>query len=450
MNKKVITAVVSLVCSLVPAASQSFSEGFFLGAYKNGYQFNPAIQNEGTVLSVGHWQNETRSDFGAGSFLYPTEDGVVTALHSSISAERFLGSLPKDNYTFSNINFGLFSYGWRNGEDYHTLEANIRGTFGYSVPREIFEILKLGGSEIIYDLSGMRLMGNVRVELACGYSHKVSDMLTVGVRPKLLIGIEALSYDFNRFDLTVGEEEYVASVEADFNLTSRWSKIIPDSDGYLSLKNLSAKEKWRMPSGVGLSADLGVLVTPAEGLTLSASLLDLGGMVWYYGNAGVSEGTTTFKGVEDLTIEEMKEGEIAENLKEVGKEFLDKLKIKAANQKARLESIPFAANAAVKYELPFYRELSVGATGNLSLFEGRKYGEGRLSVAWNPDTRYAVTANIGAGSFGAVCGFAFTASVNRFRISAGLEDGFGGKVPYTSWHIKPYSRVVTLGMTCDL
>jgi hypothetical protein len=183
---------------------------------------------------MGQWENQSRNNVGAASFLYPRNGEVVTALHESVSADEFLGSLKDDIYLTGNIHFNLFSYGWKGEKAYHTLEAGIRAAYSASVPKEIFTILKLGTGEVSYDLSGINVAGNAVVELAYGYSRKLSDLISVGARAKLLVGIEALRYNVTRFDLTMQEDAYQAQVEADLDLTSRWSKIRANDETMIS------------------------------------------------------------------------------------------------------------------------------------------------------------------------------------------------------------------------
>jgi len=444
---------ITLFAALLLAASlqaQTFQQAFFLDGYRLGYRYNPAFQNQEDFLSVGQYENQVRNNFGAASFLYPRGDEVVTAFHPSVSDSEFLGSLNDDNYLTGSINLNLVSYGWRKDEAYHTLEANARVLYSASFPKEIFTILKVGTGDTRYDLSGFSLGGNAMVELAYGYSRKLSDILSVGARAKLLVGIDALNYRISRFNLAFTEEYYRADIEADLDLTSRWSKIRPNDEGYLDLTKLSAKDRWRLPSGAGLAVDLGVVVTPLEGLTLSASLLDLGGVFWYYGNTGRSQGSVTFAGLENLSLNEIQNGNIKDQFNDELDQLLSSLKLKSVSSRKALEMIPFNVNLGAKYELPFYRPLAIGITGNYLNMKGMNYKEVRGALAWNPREWLGVTVNAGIGSYGLVWGAALNAAYKRFRITVGYSDGFGGTIPYTSTPLKPNNKVVTAGLTYDL
>lgn len=442
----------ALLLWTVSTHAQSFQQALFLDGYRLGYRYNPALQNPEGFLSVGQWESQSRNNIGMASFLYPRNNEVVTGLHSSVSAQEFLGSLKDDNYTNSGICFNLVSYGWRKDAAYHTLEASVRAGYAASFPKEIFTIAKLGTGETHYDLGGLSLSQNAMVELAYGYSRKLSDYISVGARAKLLVGIESLSYRLTRLDLTLSENVYEARIEADLDLTSGMKKIRPDNDGNLTLNplNLSSKDRWKLPSGAGVAVDLGIVATPLEGLTLSASIVDLGGIFWYYGNAGKSQGTTTFTGMDSLSMEQIQGGNIKEQFNDELNSLLASLKLKALGSKKSLEAIPFNVNLAAKYELPFYKALAIGATGNYVNMKGMTYWEARGVLAWNPWNWLGVTANAGSGEHGAVWGAALNVAFKKFRLTAAYCDGFGGTIPYTSTPLKANNKMLTIGLTYDL
>lgn len=450
MQKKITFLAALLLLNIVTLEAQSFQQALFLDGYRLGYRYNPALQNQDAFLSIGQLESQSRNNYGAASFLYPRGNEVVTALHSSVSAEEFLGSLCDLNQNDAAINYNLVAYGWRRGNAYHTLEANVRGQYAIGIPKEIFAIAKLGSGETLHDLSGFNVAGSALVELAYGYSHKVSDILSLGARAKLLLGIDALNYRITRMDLYMSGDKYQLDLEADMDLTSRWSKILADEHGYLNLLNTSLKGSWKLPSGIGLALDLGVVLTPVEGLTLSASILDLGGMLWYYGNAAHSQGTTVFTGVTELSMDDIREGNIKGQFQDDLDGLLKSLRLKEEKSWSALVFAPFHVNLGARYEMPFYRPLSIGATGNFMNVKGFTYAEGRGVLAWNPWKWLGVTANAGAGTFGPVWGVAANVAIKRFRITLGYSDGFGGTVPYTSYQLKPNNKVVTAGLSFDL
>ena len=447
--RKQLTVIAALLLAAAVNA-QSFHQAFFLDGYRLGYRYNPAMQNPGDFLSVGQFESQTRQNFGAASFLYPRNGEVVTGLHSSVSAEEFLASLEDVNYLSGNINYNIVSYGWRRDATYHTLEANVRAMYSASFPRDIFTFLKLGNTTSKFNFGGLGLGENAVVELAYGWSHNFSDIVSIGVRAKVLVGLEALSYRVTRMDMTFSDEVYRADIEADLDLTSGYRKIRTNEDGYFNLLDLSAKDRWTLPSGAGLAADLGIVVTPFDGFTLSASVLDLGGMFWYYGNAGKSQGTVSFNGVKDLSVEDIQNGNIKDQFSGVLDDLLGSVNIKGIENRTSLDFIPFNVNAGIKYKLPFYKAFSFGVTGNYISMKEMSYKEVRGSLAWNPWSWLGITGSGGIGNYGPVWSAAANVALGKFRLTAGYSDGFGGTVPYTGTPLTANNKILTVGLTCDL
>lgn len=449
--KKYIISILALAAACTVSSAQSFQEGFFLDGYTLGYRYNPAFHPQGSVLSIGEWTDNSRNNVGMATFLYPTADGeLVTALHESISPDTFLGGLKEDNYLNRAVNFNLFSYAWEKGDFHYNLEGNIRGGYSASLPKELFQILKLGSSEKDYDLSGAKASAQAVAELAFGLSRQVNSWLTVGGRAKLLVGVESLNYQVTRFDLSLSEEQYKATVEANLDLTSVNGQYRTDQDGYINFSDISYRDKWKLPSGAGIAVDLGLVATPVEGLTVSVSALNLGGILWYYGNSGHSSCVTTFDGVKALSYDKIKEGDIAGEFKDVQDQFTKNLKFKPSDTKTRFEAVPVTLYLGAKYALPFYKALAVGITGCYNSRGGMSYKEFRAGASWNPSGRLGVTANIGTGDFGLVYGAAITAGIQRFHINAGVQNGFGGTVPYTSMPLQANNKCVTIGLTYDI
>ena len=138
--KKIVTLLATSLLAAVSMNAQSFQSALFLDGYRLGYRYNPALQNENSFLSVGQLESQTRNNVGAASFLYPRGEELVTALHSSVSAQEFLGSLKDNNTMGGSLNYSLFSYGWRKGASYQTAEVGVRAAYKTNVPKDIFSI----------------------------------------------------------------------------------------------------------------------------------------------------------------------------------------------------------------------------------------------------------------------------------------------------------------------
>ena len=427
-----------------------FALAFSAGAWAQGGIANPA---ENAALDygfvrIGEFQSNSRNNVGAAAFLFPSGDKLVTGLHASISNEEFLGGLRDVNSMYSQIQYNLVSYGWKGRtRGFHTLEAGARVHYGLSVPKEIFQMLKTGTGQSPFDLSDLRAFGNVYGEIAYGYALPLGDRLSVGGRVKLLVGLNSVDVIARRFNLTTTEDQYVLDLDADIDLTNRNKKVGTDADGYLDYTRFSGKGKLGAPTGGGLAVDLGLVWKPFDGFTLSASVLDLGGIYWYYGNAGRSSGSYTFEGLQDLTTESMNQDEIMAKLRETGEEVLAVVKPKAVARRFKYKAIPLNANMNASYALPFWTNLSLDASG---CYTGYSYCAPYWEARGGLSLDFPGLARLGLSAGSSACGFVYGANgsvdFSSFRLYAAYENGIGGMIPYEGIPLKANNKIIQLGL----
>ena len=430
-NKRWYLSLAALFCAALCLNAQSFQEGFFLRNYNQAYRYNPAFVGN-DFLSILQINNSLQNNVGAKSFLFPMDDGsLVTGLHASVPASTFPGMLPESCRFRGDLNIGLFAYGFRKGDAFHTFELNARVLYGVSVPKQLFELAKLGTGSGTVKVGDFRLDAGLFAELAYGYGRRLNDWLSVGGRAKILLPMYGGLFDISKLYLTASEEEL--------------------SIGYLGeLYATSRKGGMKMFNGAGLAADLGLVATPAEGLTLSLSLLDLGGMYWYYGYRGSSSGPFTFNGFADITSDQLNAQSLKDMLLGKGKELLNVVKPVQLDGKWRWQLLNMEANLGMKYEMPFYRRLAVGATGRYLRTAGLPYWEGRLGLDINPLDWLDLTGNLGYGTHGRVWGVAASVKLGHFRVTGGVQNGFGGTIPKKSILLAPNFKSFSFGLSYDL
>lgn len=452
MNKRRIIAAAALLGAALCLKAQPLQEGFFLRNYNRAYQYNPAIVGENDFIGVPNVLFTQQNNAGAAAFLYPTDQGLVTGLHSSVPAATFLGNLPQSIRFHGDINATLVSYGFWKGGGFHTLDLNVRGNYGASLPKELFQFAKQGTGSSPTDLSGISLDAGLFIELAYGYGRKLGDWLSVGGRVKLLLPMYGASYDISRFDVTAEEEKLAVKLRGDLYLTNRSGTIHTNKEGYWDLTSFSSREKLSFwPSGAGAAVDLGLLATPAEGLSISLSVLDLGGVYWYYGNRATTGGTATFEGLQEVTYEQLGGQALKDMLLDAGNQFLSLLKpIGFYGHSWRFQKLHMQANLGVKYQMPFYRRLAAGASVRYAGASGLPYWEGRGALEVNPLDWLDVTANLGYGTRGMVFGLAASVQFYRFQLTAAWEDGFGGTLAYSRTPLQPNFRTLSVGLTYNL
>ncbi|MBQ9309804.1 MAG: hypothetical protein IJ222_02955 [Bacteroidales bacterium] len=410
---------------------------------------NPAqtASLEHGFVRIGEISSVCRNNVGASSFLFPSGDKLVTGLHDSVSADEFMSGLKASNSRYNQIDYNLVSYGWKGSRGFHTVEIGAKVNAGLSIPKEIFQLLKTGTAQSPYDWSALRAFGNVYGEVSYGYSMNLSDNLSIGGRAKLLVGLNSVDILARKFELTTTDRQYVLDLDADIDLTNRNKKINSDEDGYLNYASFTGKGKLGFPSGAGLAMDLGVVWKPFHGFTAEASILNLGGILWYYGNGGVSSGSYTFEGLKDLGKEELQKEKIGTKLREVRDEVLGVIRPKAVNGYFKTKAVPLTAKLCSSYSLPFWEPLSVNASG---LYSGYRfcapYWEVRGGVSVSLPGIASFSLNSGCGSYGFVYGARGSVNFLSFKLYASYENGVGGTVPYESIQLKANNKRFVMGL----
>ena len=450
-NKKYLLAAALFCCTGCFLHAQSMQEGFFFRDYRQIYRFNPALNPGSDFVSGFELSKHALTNVGASAFLYPTADGLVTGLHSSISAGEFLGNLPDISKSITQYDFNVFSYGFARGDAYHTFEINARVPVSMSAPREAFELLKRGPVRDNYDLSRFGAKGQAYIELAYGYSRRLSDVVSIGGRVKLLAAMYGLSAKVTRFDVQMDDAGYQIAFNADLDVPSRlvdFPNVYPNQK--LKLSDIRSNDRLPLPTGGGAALDLGVSVTPNEYLTLSASILDLGAVVWHYGNAAATTGYVFFNGLGTLTYDQLNEQGMKDKLKEVGNHLLDHTMLYLRGDKTRVEALTFHANLGAKYILPCYERVSVGAVASYSSYEYMPYWEARLGVEYNPFSWLDVYGSFGRGAYGNLYGFGLSAMFAKFQLFFNYQNGTCGMMPRSTTPIKANHRTWSIGLTYDL
>jgi len=436
--KKSVLITLAILASCAGAWAQSIDNPAENAFLENGF------------VRIGEFQSSSRNNVGASAFLFPASSGekLVTGLHPSISNETFLGGLKAVNSKYNQINYNLASYGWKDRSDgFHTVELGARANYGISVPKEVFQILKTGTAQSPYDLSALRAFGNLYGEIAYGYSRTLGDKFSLGGRIKLLAGLNSVDISARQFALTMNEQQYKLDLDADIDLTNTARKVGTDDAGYMDLTSLSGKGKLGAPSGYGLAMDLGLVWKPFRGFSLSAYVMDLGGIFWYYGNAGTSSGSYSFEGLKNMTLEELDKDHITARVKDLGDEVLNVVKPRSVEGRMLYKSIPLSANMKASYAMPFWENLSVNASG---LYTGYSfcapYWEARGGLSLDFPGLLHLGMNAGSGEYGFVYGVNGSLEFLSFKVYASFANGTGGVIPYEGTPLKANNKTLSVGL----
>lgn len=421
--KRLYLAVAMLLMA-AGAFAQNFRTGYFLDGYMYRYQLNPAFQGERGFIAlpiIGGTSIGAETNLGMSTFLYPAPDGsLYTSLHPDISNEEFMKKIHKSNPLRANGDFNLLALGFRAKNTYHTLDVSLRGDVNTSLPGDFFRFLKVGGSDgnTVYDFSNLSVSANVYAQAAYGFSIKIKDFMSVGLRAKFLMGMANVESNLTDLQLSMNQDKWMVNASGQIIASSIAGGFMQGEE--MNVLN-ELKAVFKSPS-MGAAFDLGVSVDFLKHFTVSASVLDLGFITWKnpvrfnYGPA-----TWEYTGFENIST-----GGSGENIDEQLDQKLDELTAlfnfeNPEQMDKYTQKLGFTTLLGLEFRMPFYDKLTIGALGT-HRFEGpRSWTEGRFSLNCAPMRWLSLSANYAISTFGQSYGAALNLHPKGFNLFLGLD-----------------------------
>lgn len=194
---------VALVAS-IDSSAQMRTAYFMEGSYFRT-DMNPALApTRGYIampLMSGVGMTMSNNFLSVNNFFYKNNSEIVTAFHESISADKFLGRLPKTGLVGANLNANILGVGFHTKKSFWNFGINMRSHNDITISKDIFKVLKsLGNGH--YNLDNTSFSSTSYAELYVGNSRKVVDLgfgtLTAGARVKFLVGLMNISSEIDQ------------------------------------------------------------------------------------------------------------------------------------------------------------------------------------------------------------------------------------------------------------
>lgn len=444
MKKHILSAA---FLSLFAAASmaQNLNTGYYNDGYFYRHEMNPALGNDTanyvSIPGIGNVNFSIQGNFGPGDVILKnprygngSDKKLTTFMNPYISDKEALAGFAKGgNKINTEVKLSVLSIGFKGFGGYNTLEVNARAQEGLTVPYELFEFARNIGSRT-YNIGNIG--GNVQsfAEVALGHSHKVAENVTIGVKAKLLLGVEDVNLS-------------VKNLKADLAADNKWT-LSGDMHLDASMKGLTFKNKTEEYNnrpgtykvidevdvdgagigGMGFAVDLGVDWKVNEDWRVSAAVLDLGAISWKNSlQASNMSKSFSFNGFHDIdTSDDDHPNSINKQGQDYGDQITDFLNLTDNGDKgSRSTGIGTTINAGVLYTLPVYRKLSFGLLGTARMRDDYGWTEARLSANWAPAKWFSGSASVAAGTFGTSVGWVVNLHPKGIGIFAGMDRTLG-------------------------
>lgn len=345
---------------------------------------NPALIPE-THLYVGvpglssHYSGLSHSGFAMNDLLKKDPAGDFYW-----DEENMLNSLRNHNLLEGIVQHELLTMGMRAGNNFFSFSASENLLAAFSYPRDLMVLLLKGNDHFrqqqqVADLSGIGLNTTHYRQLAFGYAHDWNQVLSLGLRTKLLFGLGNVSFDKSHLVMDTHSDRYDIGVDADIILnTSLPVSFIPlDSEGSGQDADFGSWDYLGNQRNFGLALDLGLSWNPIPELTLAASVIDLGHIDWRSGVENFTvKGNFDFQGV---SLQELFEEENPfENIVDSITDIFDVQETTLGYRTA----LPTKLNLAAGYDLDPYHHLGLLIRG--SVYRDQLYPLYALSYNYNP------------------------------------------------------------------
>ncbi len=436
--------------AVMSGMAQTAKSGYFLDGALYNYRLNPAMDAERGFVSLlmSDMSMGTGGNVGISDFLYPYGEGKLTTFMSgTVGAEEFLGRLPKAVRLGTDVNGTLLAAGFRILGGYTTFGVTMHSSLSVSLPKGLFEFAKKGFSESTYSFGGIGMNTMNYAAATIGHSREIIDGLRVGVNLKYLVGLAYANAAIDRLDIELNEEHWMVQSQASVNaaLISE-SRLTVDEDGVVNGVEVGPFA----PSTSGFGVDLGVVYDMKNivpGLTLSASVIDMGRINWkYMMGLEANDASVEFDGFEEIDPNDF-EGSTADELAQLGKDAAGMLELQFGGVSSESTRLNTTMYLGAEYKMPFYKPMSV------AVLYGKRFPEADIAgwsefrgyVNVSPLEWFEASVNVGHTTYGTGLGWMLNFHPAGFSFFVG-SDYMITKVTPQFIPVNNFNSHITLGV----
>ena len=206
----------------------------------------------------------------------------------------------------SEVSLQLFAIGHRHKSNYFSFTVDDRAHLYQTVPGDMATTAVYGNypsAGKYTSFNAFRSFGTYLRQYTLGASRVFSRSLNVGIRLKLLFGKAGISTGRSDIGLYTNENNFGLLADGNYLLNSSLPITLEqDADGNITaitLNEINYASFLLNRGNPGIAMDLGIIYRYNPRLTLSASLLDVGGLLWSTDLNNVSsEGTFVYDDIE--------------------------------------------------------------------------------------------------------------------------------------------------------
>ena len=412
------------------AMAQNTNSGYFVDEYTYRHQLNPAFGNENEYVAMpalGNVNFGLQGNLHLTDIFYNVNGQTTTFLNPKVDVNEFMANIEDKNSLGANIRLDILSAGFKAFGGYNTIGINARVNTGTSIPRALFSLAKEGVSNNTYDISDFNVHADGYVEVALGHSRNITDKLRVGGALKFLVGLANVDAEFEKAQLTLGEDAWTAVTNATIQSNikgMRFTNTVNSSTGHEYVNGVELNGFG--VGGFGVAFDLGATYRLNDDWQFSAAVLDLGFVSWSSNVVASTNGEQTFTtDIYTFNINDDAVNSFDNELEKLKNDVSSLYELNnMGNTGSRTRMLGATLNIGAEYTFPFYRPLKFGLLNTTRLLKNFTTTEFRLSANVAPVKIFSAGINFAAGTYG--CGFGWLLNLHPkgFNLFVGMDHTF--------------------------
>lgn len=434
--KRIISTLLigGFMAATATISAQNTNSGYFLDGYTYRYQLNPAFGGDKGFVSMpalGNINVGVNGNLHLNSVIFNRDGRTVLFTNPEIAASEVLDKLHDKNRIGANLRLNVLSVGFKAWGGFNTVSINARAGVNLQVPKSFFELAKEGISNRTYNIDNLRARAIGYAEVGLNHSRDIKPVpgLRVGMSMKFLVGMASLDAYFNRADLTLNDNTWIARTDADIyaNIPKFQfeQKINDNGRRYVSGANMDGDGSIK-PNGFGMAFDFGATYKWRD-FNFSLAVLDLGWISFKDTKHASTDGLRTVNTDAYIFSPDGDANNSFSNEWDRLREGLDDLY--QLNDKGNIGSrsvSPGATlNIGVDYTLPVYRKLHFGILSSTRLQGSYTWTEMRLSANVTPVKFFSADANVAVGTYGTSFGWLMSIHPKGFNLFLGMDHTLG-------------------------
>ena len=408
-NLKKLMMCVALATMSLSAQAQFLKSSYFVDGATTRLKMNPALQpmrGYTNVPILGSFSVAANSNtLGVTDIIDVVDDG-----DDIFSNNTLYDRLKTNNNLNINLNTDIISMGWFSGKNFWSINAGLRLDMGARINKGMFDFMRnvngyslesIAGQNASYNMGNQKIRMSAYGEVGLGFSRRITEKLTVGVRGKALLGLARAEMNIERFDVDMDIPEipangaelspsdwmgkgYNYTAKGNVMTTMKGGGIAFDQDGMIEDFDFEADDLGL--AGWGLGIDFGASYEFNKHLTVSAAVLDLGFLKWDKGKTRMgtvdqSENTT----INDDNYYEVIDGDFL-SLERFN--FKEQQNVDYKSKTSLSSTVILAAEYAI-----LNKKVSFGAMYSAHMVEPKTLHDVTLSATYRPKNWFNVSAS---------------------------------------------------------